>query len=185
MRRVILTIAFTVLIVSGLTKAADKYFYSSGQILPGETWDSVFVYNDGTTIDMTGGLIDYRLELYDSSIFNANGGTMDIVFGGGSRITLFDESVINLRNLDGGETDGFPNTLIEAAGGSNPQINLYGYGFYFVGNYLHGYWSDGSSFLFSIRSNDETMNALVLHEIPEPATLLLLSVGTILIRRKR
>ena len=65
MRRVILTIAFTVLIVSGLTKAADKYFYSSGQILPGETWDSVFVYNDGTTIDMTGGLIDYRLELYD------------------------------------------------------------------------------------------------------------------------
>ena len=36
----------------------NKTFTSSGQILPGEEWNNVYIYNDDTVVDMLGGGAD-------------------------------------------------------------------------------------------------------------------------------
>ncbi|MHC4705729.1 MAG: hypothetical protein ACYS8I_01410, partial [Planctomycetota bacterium] len=44
----------------------DKTFTSSGQILPGEEWNSVHIYNDDTVVDMLGGFVE-GMATYDAS----------------------------------------------------------------------------------------------------------------------
>lgn len=51
----------------------DKTFTSSGQILPGEEWNNVFIYNDDTIVDMLGGLVD-GIGIYDASTVNVTAG---------------------------------------------------------------------------------------------------------------
>lgn len=53
-----LTMTAVVLLAACPAQAVDKDFYSSGQILPGEEWNSVYVYNDDTVVDMLGGFVD-------------------------------------------------------------------------------------------------------------------------------
>ncbi|MHC4625134.1 MAG: PEP-CTERM sorting domain-containing protein [Planctomycetota bacterium] len=47
----------------------DKTFTSSGQILPGEDWANVYIYNDDTIVDMLGGSVD-SMATYDASTLN-------------------------------------------------------------------------------------------------------------------
>jgi hypothetical protein len=53
--------------------AEDKIFTSSGQIVDGEEWNNVSIYNDDTIVDMLGGLVD-RMGTYDASTLNVTGG---------------------------------------------------------------------------------------------------------------
>jgi hypothetical protein len=53
----------------------DKIFTSSGQILPGEEWSNVYIYNDDTIVDMLGGLVD-SIGAYNASMVNITGGTV-------------------------------------------------------------------------------------------------------------
>jgi hypothetical protein len=53
--------------------AEDKTFTSSGQIVDGEEWNNVSIYNDDTIVDMLGGLVD-RMDVYDASTLNVTGG---------------------------------------------------------------------------------------------------------------
>ncbi len=54
----------------------EKTFTSSGQILPGEEWNSVYVYNDDTVVDMLGGFVE-GLGSYDASTVNVTGGSIN------------------------------------------------------------------------------------------------------------
>jgi len=179
-------------IVLGLASVclADSFppsidFQTDGIIEDGNTFLNVRVFDDAM-VSMTGGNIKGDLELYNTSIFNAEGGAMaDTSMGWSSRITLFDNSIINLYELDGGVAYGIPFTHIEVASGANGQIHFYGYGFQFNGDVLSGYWDNGSSFLFSIRSNLETREALEFHEIPEPATFGILTIGFAILQLTR
>jgi len=160
-------------------------FYTDGVIQDGNTFSIVRTFDDAT-VDMTGGNIQGSLELYNTSIFNAVGGWMgDVSMGYSARITLFDTSVINLRELEGGTIYGVPNTLIEAYSGSNAHINFYGYGFNFEGAILRGYWADGSEFAFAIRSNEDTQTALSFYIVPEPATFGILTIGFAILQLTR
>ncbi|MHC4478554.1 MAG: hypothetical protein ACYTEL_23200 [Planctomycetota bacterium] len=47
----------------------DKTFTSSGQILPGEEWNNVSIYNDTTVVDMLGGFVD-SMGTHDASRLN-------------------------------------------------------------------------------------------------------------------
>ncbi len=58
---------------SDLTAVEDKIFTSSGQIVEGEFWGNVYIYNDDTIIDMLGGLVD-SMGAYDASTVNVTGG---------------------------------------------------------------------------------------------------------------
>jgi hypothetical protein len=72
----------------------DKTFTSSGQILPGEEWSNVYIYNDDTVVDVLGGFADY-ISTYDGSTLN--------VFDGQAEVGAFDYSSIN---ISGGELSG-------------------------------------------------------------------------------
>jgi len=58
---------------SELLALEDKIFTSSGQILDGEEWNNVHIYNDDTIVDMLGGLVD-GIGTYDISTINITGG---------------------------------------------------------------------------------------------------------------
>jgi hypothetical protein len=78
---------------------------------------------------------------------------------------------------------------------SSTVINMYGYDFqYLPGGFSHGWdrltghWADESSFdiILENSSNPEgTYAHVALHEVPEPTTLMLVSLGGLALRRKR
>ncbi|MHC4068397.1 MAG: hypothetical protein ACYS18_04215 [Planctomycetota bacterium] len=74
-----------------LTAMEDKIFTSSGQILPGEEWGNVYIYNDDTIVDMLGGLVD-GIATYDASTVNVTGG----------HINTFVALEFSTANLSGG-----------------------------------------------------------------------------------
>ncbi len=126
--------------------ADDKIFTSSGQILPGEEWSNVYIYNDDTIVDMLGGRVD-SMAAYDASTLNINGGDVSTlhargfstanvsggyVYGlraqGSGTVNLSDTaSVISLSsrgsfgtvNMTGGSTE-------YARAGNSGTLNLYG-----------------------------------------------------------
>ena len=169
-------------------RAADKDFTSSGEINVGDNWDIVSVYNDPTIVDMFGGTIQW-FHTYDSSTTNIYGG--DVLWG----IYTNNSSTVNIY---GGNIDlevlglGGSSTLNVYGGGldvgNSPgfselsTVNIYGYGFDYDGaGVLTGFLSDDSSFIFRELGPS---NYAHLNLIPEPATVLLLGVGTILLRKR-
>jgi hypothetical protein len=90
MRKVFSAIGFVILFTaSGLYAApTDKIFTSSGQILTGEEWANVFIYNDDTIVDMLGGLVD-SIATYDASTVNITGGHV-------MTVDALDSSTINV-----------------------------------------------------------------------------------------
>jgi len=132
MRTVIITIGLVILLLSGSARALnEKYFYSSGQILSGETWDEVYVQNDNTVVDMLGGQVG-GLWLSDNSIFNMFGGdiTGGIDASGTSYFSMFngtidaDELILygNGGNISGGNVTAYrlktyDNSSVEFTGG--------------------------------------------------------------------
>jgi hypothetical protein len=224
MRRVIITIGLTVLLVAGSASALnEKYFYSSGQILPGEAWDSVYVQNDNTVVDMLGGQID-ALVTFNISTFNMVGGeiskhnipsTIDIgissmlnVYGGMIDTGDFALSEGSYTLISGGDITAerwklYGDATVDIKGGGLrlnsidfaifnellPTINVYGYGFNYNptggtygGGILTGYLLDNNFFSIDQLSESEFQR---FNLIPEPATLLLLGTGGLLLRKRR
>ena len=64
------------------------------------------------------------------------------------------------------------------------MVNIYGYGFNYDSYILTGFLADGSSFLFNELPSD-TYSHMNLIVIPEPMTILLLGLGTMLLRKQR
>jgi len=56
--------------------SVDITFTSSGTIVDGNVYDSVYVQNDGTVVNMSGGQITDWLSTRDASIFNMSGGQL-------------------------------------------------------------------------------------------------------------
>jgi len=78
----------------------DKIFTSSGQILPGEEWDIVNIYNDDTVVDMLGGSADW-IATHDGSTLNVSDGSAEVAG--------FDYSSINISggSLSGAEATNY------------------------------------------------------------------------------
>jgi hypothetical protein len=156
--------------VATMCQATPVDFYTDDTITGG-VYDVVRTHNDAT-VDMTGGLIETYLELYDTSTFNANGG----VLGNGVDIRLYDSTIMNLYKVE----TALGNRI--TAYTSTAEINIFGYGFNYVGNTLNGYWADDTS--FSLYMRDETTQSVInLYGVPEPATCLLLGIGGVLLRK--
>jgi hypothetical protein len=99
MRKVIITIGFMVLAINSFAIAAEnKYFYSSGQILQGESWNNVYVQNDNTIVDMLGGQVD-SLIAFNRSTFNMVGGEiLHYNIGPTNEISMGRWSTLNVYN---------------------------------------------------------------------------------------
>ena len=94
-------------------QAVDITFSTSGTISAGDTYDTVYVQNDGTVVDMTGGQIG-RLWLHDSSIFNMDGGN---ITGG------IDAHGLSYFDMTGGSIDA-DSVILYGLGGSFSGGNI-------------------------------------------------------------
>jgi len=56
--------------------ATNITFTSSGSIVDGNVFDEVYVRNNGTVVNMSGGQINYELYTYDASTFNMSAGVI-------------------------------------------------------------------------------------------------------------
>ena len=169
-RKIIFTMLGVLLFCTELAQATD--FYSDVTIQNGDVYTSSTInLHDTATINMTGGIVA-DIRPLDTSILNMSGGSL----GG---LWLANASTANLR----GGTIG----LVEALDQS--IVNIYGYGFtstpYGTADLLSGFWENNSPFDIQLRRTHLPDVHYVLHEVPEPATFLLVGVGCALLRKKK
>ncbi|MGD0078446.1 MAG: PEP-CTERM sorting domain-containing protein [Sedimentisphaerales bacterium] len=97
-KKTIVILALLVNIYPMKAIAANKTFTSSGQILPGETWNNVYIQNIGTIVDMSGGQVNY-LSIQGANYFNMSGGQINtyIYAENGSTVNIYD-GIVNLSS---------------------------------------------------------------------------------------
>jgi hypothetical protein len=173
MKKIITIIAAMLLLTSALeTQAGNIDFYDDGVIQEGDIFDNVDIWKT-TTVDMTGGLVKWSMEVHDSGILNIYGGVID-----GADVIGVDSSTLNLW---GGDFQRFHRIWVYDLA----IINVYGYGFNRHDSYwLDGHWVNGTPFSLYIRG-DYSWERTILHEIPEPSSGLLLGLGMLLLRNRR
>ncbi len=70
----VMALTLMVFVVIAQAQAADKTFTESGEIVDGEEWWEVYIYNDDTIVGMSGGVADF-IHVFDSSTLNVTGGS--------------------------------------------------------------------------------------------------------------
>jgi len=85
--KIVILISLIILLGACPAHGENITFTSSGQILPGEEWDNVYIYNDDTIVDMLGGSADW-IATYDASTLN--------VLDGSAEVQAFDDSTISI-----------------------------------------------------------------------------------------
>lgn len=162
-------------------------FYTDGTIEAGDVYDAVNVW-DTSIVEMSGGTA-YAVNPNNSSVFTMYDG--DIRF-----VDLRNDSTINVY---GGEV-GYGGLNVSGSASANlyggiysyhivgvesGAVHIYGYHFELTGAFLSGFWADGTRFENIYLRGPGTYERVTLHEIPEPATLCLLSLGGFLLRNRR
>jgi hypothetical protein len=187
---------FVCVCISGVDAAAN--YYTDGTINAGTANTSVYTWNNAS-VTMAGGTI-VSLDEFNSSRVDIQAGTISqgtslwnqsqMTFSGGNLNLFLETHDFAAADLKGGQLNGW----LYAADTS--IINIYGYGFNYNplagtknGGLLTGSWANGQAFglnlLDNLQTNTITYQHIILHEIPEPASLLLLAMGGRLIIRKR
>ncbi|MGD0077846.1 MAG: PEP-CTERM sorting domain-containing protein [Sedimentisphaerales bacterium] len=90
MGRIMRIMCLLVLLAGG--RASAKDFYSDGNIITGDLWDSVYIHDtlpSHTTINMTGGEVFGGMYGYDRSTLNLSGGRVNIM-------SSYDNSILNM-----------------------------------------------------------------------------------------
>jgi len=163
-------ISAAILAVVGPAQADTVWLSGHHEILDGEEYFEIWMYNDATA-DMFGGDV-YKLEMFDTSAFDMLGGVMDIII-------MRNNSVSYIR---GGN-------LGALASIENSSVYLYAYdvihhptGGHYDGGWVEGkYISDNNPFSFSFYGDRDYPQLTI---VPEPVTLLLLGFGALLIRKR-
>jgi len=178
-----------------LSVSAFAYLNSGTQnIYTGETFGQFFVSNDAA-VNVYGGQID-AFYMGNSSILNVYGGTVN------AYASLSDNSTANIlggvveRIMAGGNSNvtlsgGQINTLESKYNSADPQhirlICQSNYLLAYTGTAItgiSGMWCDGTAFNIHLSTNYGTTISSNITIIPEPATLFLIGLGSLLVRRK-
>jgi len=166
----------TVDIFGGSVSDHLQAFDSSAVRVSGGIVNDLRSLNSGT-VDIFGGSVSDHLQAFDSSAVRVSGGivndlrscdssTVDISGGSVSDLWALHSSVVTFHGRNFSVSDG---------------LILYGDRVLGTG-LLAGEWFDGTPWTVNILANRPTAKILA---IPEPATLLLLGLGAVMVRRKR
>lgn len=150
--------------------ATTMDFYTDGEIVDGNVFGTVNIW-DGVTVDMYGGVVT-ALNAKSVSTFNMyNGSVSSILCGNGSLAHLYGGNINTI--IHGGEVHIYGYDFVWTLGDPIPQRGV-----------LTGKWEDSTPFSINMRDIMPNDPYVVLHEIPEPATLFVLGLGYFLIKRK-
>ncbi len=183
-----------ILSLMGVSYAAMDWEITDGSeiIQEGDEYSKVSIYNSAM-VEMSGGVVS-GIDAYNSSTLTLRGGSV-----GARGLYTYNSSVVNIH----GWTDGLKvvandsSTVNLFQGNTNGSVNPYGsstvhiYGtdFDFSVNIssgtLTGKWADETDFSLFFRGETELPSQVILHQVPEPTTLILLLSGIAAIHYKR
>jgi hypothetical protein len=124
-----------------------------------------------STLNVSGGMINTgEFVLYGSSYTLISGGDITA-----NHLKVYYDAIVDIR---GGELR--LNSFDMVVSNELPTINVYGHDFTYAGEIISGYLIDNSPFSIGGVSESEYSR---FNLIPEPATLLLFGLGTLLLRK--
>jgi hypothetical protein len=199
--------------ISGGSVNNLRAWNSSAVNITGGTVYYLTAYNSNT-VDISGGSIDYILQVMHNSLVSISGGSVTYInaidssvvnISGGSvnsYLYAYEYSVVNISggfianlkvwnssevDISGGQVDNLcacDSSLVTFHGRDFlASDGLFLYGDRVLGTgLLSGEWMDGTPWAMSIGYHDPTAT---IWAIPEPATLFLLGLGAVMLRRKK
>jgi hypothetical protein len=203
--KIIIFAALNIAFLSTYLQAADDLDIYGGTFTIDKDYNWVDVYNN-SVVDMFNFSI-FHLDIYNTSTFNLYGGTLT-----NSNTNVWDSGIFNVSggnvqdivsrgssivNVSGGDTNWITandNSTVYLTGGNistldapgaNAYFHIYGYDLRIEAvDRLKGCWENGDPFDMYLRRSQFYGDHYVLHEIPEPQSLLLLVLGCFFARRK-
>lgn len=178
-------------VVAGYAYAIFPMDSSTANMIGGEVgyWNS---YSTSHTY-ISAGEVLHNLNSYESSIININGGnTSALTAYDSSRVDIIGGDVFSLYAQNSSTVNIMSGNIgYWLKAGDSALLNIYGYnllasdtGGRWGDGFVTGNWEDGTPFTIDL-SNGTSITYSHINLIPEPATLLLLAFGAVMLRRKR
>ena len=162
---------------------------------PGDEFGN-WIIDDYDTFLMTGGQgEDLSFSDWSTGTINDTDPIIGEMDGGIWEVTTYSYSELTINGGEINDLESYHESLIHIYGGqilgdltvynSTAWVHIYGYDFGGSSSVVTGFWADNTPFSINLVDDGiSTYNQIVFHIIPEPATLLMLGLGGLVLRNK-